>query len=280
MGRVSALADDVPETEPGLDQRGVGVDVGTHHQDVARLEGGVVGQQPEQHLAQDVDLPGDSMACVHLHRTVGRVVDPAVGPGKVRREVGLQPAEERVRQRRLGFGGVGGDVGGGEGALELAGVASEPGQERMADDPVAVVVGPGYGAGAPAQRLPDRGDGCGSHTWTSRSRPRASSRPISVTDSRVWPNSESRVGRSNASGSSTQSVNGLEVALHGRRGVDAGDQPSPQLRLPGEVGGDRGPGAVGVSPCRPVGHQPRPLPGVRREQSAPGAARPRTDGRA
>lgn len=35
----------------GDDQRGVGLDVGAHHQDVAGFQGRVVGEQAEQHLA-------------------------------------------------------------------------------------------------------------------------------------------------------------------------------------------------------------------------------------
>ena len=45
------------EPERGGDQRRERLDVGAHHHDVARLQGRVVGEQPEQHLAQHLDLP-------------------------------------------------------------------------------------------------------------------------------------------------------------------------------------------------------------------------------
>ncbi len=75
----SALVDGVGQAEAGRDQRGVGLDVGAHHEDVARLEGRVVLEQTDQHLAQHVDLAGRAVAGVHLQAAVGRVVDPA-GP--------------------------------------------------------------------------------------------------------------------------------------------------------------------------------------------------------
>ena len=52
----------------------------------------------------------------------------------------------------------------------------------------------------------------------------------------------------------------------GRVGLDPGEQPAPQLGLPGEVGVERLAGAVGVAALSPVGDQLRPLDGVRREQ--------------
>ena len=81
VGRVTFVADDVGQAEPRRDQRGEGLDVGTHHQDVARLEGRVVVEQPDQHLAQHVDLAARPVAGVHLDRAVARGKD-------ARRELG------------------------------------------------------------------------------------------------------------------------------------------------------------------------------------------------
>ena len=69
LARVAA-GDRLAHAERGLDQRRVGLDVGAHHQDVARLEGLVVGEQAEQHLAQHLDLAGRTVAGVHLHAAV------------------------------------------------------------------------------------------------------------------------------------------------------------------------------------------------------------------
>ena len=62
--------DDVAEPEARDDQRGIGLDVRAHDEDVARFEGGVVGEQPQQYLPQHVDLPGRAVAAVHLDRAV------------------------------------------------------------------------------------------------------------------------------------------------------------------------------------------------------------------
>ena len=91
-----AARDGRTHAERRLDQRGVGLDVGAHHQDVARLERGVVGQQPEQHLAQHLDLAGRAVARVHLHAAVVDVEDPAGRvDGGVGRDVGLEPGQQR-----------------------------------------------------------------------------------------------------------------------------------------------------------------------------------------
>ena len=101
----------LPHPEGGLDQRGVGLDVGAHHQDVARLERRlarrrVVGEQPEQHLAQDLDLPRRTVARVHLNRAVVRVEGAGAGvDGGIGCDVLLEPGEQvpatfRVVSRR------------------------------------------------------------------------------------------------------------------------------------------------------------------------------------
>ena len=81
MCRMRAVHD-VAEPETGDDQRRVGLDVRTHDEDVAWFEGLVVGEQTEQHFAQDVDLAGGAVAAVHLHRAV---VCRASGPADERR---------------------------------------------------------------------------------------------------------------------------------------------------------------------------------------------------
>ena len=152
--RVAAL-DDVTETERRGDQRRVVLDVRTHHQDVARLEralagsviAGAVLEQPEQHLAEDLHLPGRAVAAVHLHRPVGRVEGAALRSRGVVSQVGLEPAEQRVgrRGRRHDLVVVGGRA---EAALELALVAAERGEQRVPDPAVADVVA----CGAPGRR--------------------------------------------------------------------------------------------------------------------------------
>ena len=109
----------VAESEVRDDQRRVGLDVRAHHQDVARLQRRVVGEQAEQHLAQHVDLPGRAVATVHLHRPVVVSQRTALRPNGVRGDVGLQPAQERVLAVATAHELIGVRVGR-QGALQLA----------------------------------------------------------------------------------------------------------------------------------------------------------------
>ena len=86
----------VAEPEVGDDQRCIGLDVGAHHQDVARLQRRVVLQQAEQHLAQHVDLTGRAVAAVHLHRAVIGRERATLWPNGIGGDVGLQPTEQGV----------------------------------------------------------------------------------------------------------------------------------------------------------------------------------------
>ena len=105
VARVGATAvADLADAERRLDQRGVGLDVGAHDQDVARLERRVVGEQAEQHLAQHLDLAGRAVAGVHLDAAVvaGRAEREPGSGGGVGGEVGLEPAEQRAGLVRCG----------------------------------------------------------------------------------------------------------------------------------------------------------------------------------
>ena len=145
--RVAAL-DDVTETERRGDQRRVVLDVRAHHQDVAWLERafaanrilGAVLEQPEQHLAEHLHLPGRAVAAVHLDRPVGRVEAAALRARGVVAQVGLEPAEQRVggrqRGRRRDLVVVDGRP---EAALQLALVAAERCEQRVPDPAVADV---------------------------------------------------------------------------------------------------------------------------------------------
>ena len=93
---VAGVPTDLAHAEGRRHQRRVGLDVGAHHQHVPRLEGLVVGEETEDHLAEDLDLARLAVAGVHLHRVVvrgdgaGARVDNEVGG-----EVGLEVAQQR-----------------------------------------------------------------------------------------------------------------------------------------------------------------------------------------
>ena len=112
-------------------------------------------------------------------------------------------------------------------------------------------------------------EGCGNQRWTSRCSPSAARSSASVTGTRVWPNSESRSGRSLAAGSSRS-------ARAPRGGAAPATPPAP--RPPG--GATARPatpgrpaahhpltGPVGVTPGLPAGQQRRALLGVVGEQA-------------
>ncbi len=128
--------------EHGGDERGEGLDVRAHHDDVARLERVVVGQEVEHRVAQHLDLPQPSVAVVDLDRAVVGGED-RLDPGPDRpgvavvADVGLEALEE-------GRGAVGRGRGrgvvddprpglGGDDQLDLADVAAPGAQQRVAD---------------------------------------------------------------------------------------------------------------------------------------------------
>ncbi len=148
--------DHVAEAEACDDQRRVGLDVRAHDEDVARFERLVVGEHAEQNLSENVDLARRAVAAVHLHRAVVGAQRPSVAPHLVGGDVGLQPAQQGV-----------GAVGAGrsrevfvglrvrrQAALQLAKVAAEGGQQRMADLAVAGVAAAGDLAVHVGERLP------------------------------------------------------------------------------------------------------------------------------
>ncbi len=97
---------------------------------------GSSASRPEQDLAEHVDLPGDAVAGMHLHRPVARR-EHATGRDAVRRRRG-RPAASRAgcRGGRTAGSSVSlAGVGDGQRRLELAGVAAEARQQRMAHRP-------------------------------------------------------------------------------------------------------------------------------------------------
>ena len=143
---LAGLGDGAAEPERRLDERRVRLDVGAHHQHVARLERRVVGEQAEDDLAQHLDLPRRPVAGMHLHAAIGRVENPfAVGRELVGREVVLEPAEQVGRA--LDTHPVEPRVDGrvdvderGERALELTDVAAQRREQRVPDALVRGVV--------------------------------------------------------------------------------------------------------------------------------------------
>ena len=227
-----------------------------------------------------------AVAGVHLDRPV--VVGRAAAPRRratalARRSSWSQPSRRVGRAARRSTAARRGAAAVGEGALQLADVAAEGGQQRVADALVAVVVGARHRtARRPRRPAPAtaRSEGCGSHRCTSRCSPSAPSSSTSVTGSRVWPKSESRVGqverlgRRRAAGPASSRVPHVRAAAR-RRPPPAGATARAARR--GRASSAR-PAAVGVA-ARAT--SPRPAAAAARRTprtAAPAAGRPRSAG--
>ncbi len=275
--------------EGGLDQRSVGLDVGAHHQDVAGLERrlagrGVVGEQPEQHLAQDLDLTRRTVARVHLDAAVGRVerARGAIGQ-RVGRDVLLQPGQQVgprprwLRKERSDCLETSGHVVSRrlvprllnhrrERPLELAQVPAEGGEQGVADAQVGVVGPARDGAGCADEGVPERRGGVGQpQVDVAVLTERGEELHLGDGDPGVPEQREPR-RQVLGSGASAERLDHAHVPLAGRRLPDLGGQPAPELGLPGEVRREGATGSVGVVVPLPAGEQGGALRGVRTEQ--------------
>ncbi len=259
------------QPEAGRDQRGVGLDVGAHHEDVARLERRVVLEQADQHLAQHVDLPRRAVTGVHLEAPVARVVTAAGALVDRRRVVGpqvvlKQPEEGRRVAGRRQHGVARREPGPAQRAAQLTRVAAQRGEQRVTDQPGRLVLVTGDDSADVLERVPENR---GSLREVQVDVAVLSERGEQVHLGRGQPGvpEERQPGRQIETGTTgAQGRDRRGVAQVGRRRVDAGQQPSPQLGLPGEVGVQVAAGPVGVAPLAPVGDEGGPLDGVRREQ--------------
>ena len=266
-----AALDDVTEAERRRDQRRVVLDVGAHHEDVARLEGvRVVLEQPEQHLAQHLDLAGRAVAAVHLHRPVGRVERCAALAVAGRRRAGRAGASRaacRAARSRRDLGGRRPAGRPPQAAPQLALVAAERGEQRVPDPAVADVVLARHRAVEVGQRAAtgQRWGAAATGAGRGGGRARGAARPR-------WPASGcGRTARAVAAGQpvpprSRSSVRG--VALVGRVAGDRLRERAPQRRAarPGRRRA-ASPSPSVASAGRPVDEQLRPLGGVRREEA-------------
>ncbi len=168
-GRVGAVLDVVhvagagAGAEGGVDERGEGLDVGAHDDDVPGLERLVLGQDVEDGVTQHLDLAGLAVAAVDLHAAVVR---PEHGTGVVvagQREarwravgphVGLDALQEGGRRRLQRAVVVGLRAGaGGEHQLHLAGVPPPRAQQRVARHLGGVVLAAAHDPAGAGSRL-------------------------------------------------------------------------------------------------------------------------------
>ncbi len=262
------------EPEARRDQRRVGLDVRTHHEDVARLEGRVVVEQPDEHLTQHVDLARGAVAGMYLQAAVvgrrhPRGPELAVG-SPVGAEVGLEPAEERGPLLQRGSRGrLDADVV--EDPAQLAGVTAQGCQQRVVDSLGGrVVVARDHPADAP-QVVPEHRRGLGKPQVDVTSLAERAEQ-LHLGDRQPGVAEEGEPVRQVEtvecrSVAVAQHRHRLAVAHVGRRLPDVGEQPAPQLRLPEQVGVEGRAGAVGVATGAPVGDEGRSLHGVRREDA-------------
>ena len=257
-----AAVDDLAEPEGGRDQRGVGLDVGAHHEDVARLQRRVVLEQTEEHLAEHVDLAGRTVAAVDLDRAVvGGERAPCRGDG-VGGEVGLQPAEQGGGTVRRPASASSTASTRARRALQLADVAAR-GWPAAGGRP-----GRWLGVVAPRRRARAASDsacqsaspGWGSHRWTSW----WVGERVEQLDLGDRAAGCGRRGRAGAAGPRPRRAAGRAPACRswGGRGADPVDQRAPERRLPRQVVGQRRPSAVGR--LRPRASRPAAAAAARR----------------
>ena len=151
-------------------------------------------------------------------------------------------------------------------ALQLAHVASERREQRVAGLQVGGVVAARHGPASPVSDRQSASEGCGSHTCTSRCSPSAASSSTSVTAIRVWPNSESRAGRSTACGPARSSSSTRAWRTTGLGAPTAATSRRQSSGCQSRSGSSRRTRAVAVDARLPVRQEPRPLHGVGREQ--------------
>ena len=277
MRRVAAL-DDVTEAERRGDQRRVVLDVGAHHEDVARLEGRSESSLPRAARAAPRAAPatwraGPWQRCTWTDRSAGsRRAALRARTASARRSAWSQPSS--VSGSAVAARPRASSVGRAEAALQLALVAAERGEQRVPDPAVADVVAcAAPGPARSASRCHRSSLGCGSHRCRSWWVASARSSSISVAGIRVWPNSEMRGGRSLGPGAQPLERRRVPLGAGAARPTasararhSGGCQArSPSRSPPEPVGGVAG---------GPVDEQLRPLRGVRREQ----AGQPARDG--
>ena len=267
------------QPEGGGDQRREGLDVGAHHDDVPRLERRVVGQQPDQDLAQHLDLAVRSVRGVQHHAAVGGIEHRAGGLGlrlAVGGDVGLQPAEQgaggRPRPARAGARSTRSASVAGQRELQLPRVPAEVGQQPMTAQPLGVVVDPSAAGRRPVplqvvgHLLPQsRRRGGQPEVHVAGGGQRGQHRH--VVGLQPGGAEHRQPGRQvDGLGSLPQRPDGRRHPLGRLRSVHARAQPSPQLGLPGPVGTQGLPGRVDVAMLGPGVQHGRPAGGVRGEQ--------------
>ena len=149
----ASVVDARRRAERRLDQRRERLDVRAHDDDVARFEGGVVGEQADDHLAQHLDLAGAAVAGVDLDRAVAR-------RGVVRRAVGAvvgDPVLERAERRCPGAAATGGPRRRGRAArTRLASSVASPAIEASSGCVAGVGASDRRGGSARGQPAPER----------------------------------------------------------------------------------------------------------------------------
>ena len=251
----------VAEPEVGDDQRRIGLDVGAHHHDVARLQRRVVGQQAEQHLAQHVDLPRRAVAAVHLHRAVAFGEHAALWPNARWRRCRIAASPSRVSRfgrRRPRYSSVAGLAG----RLRCSSRRSRPSVASSGCWAArsAGVVAAGDRAVDAGERLPQVVAGVRQpQVQVVVGGQRVEQLDVGARQPGVPEQRQpcGQVGRAFA-----QPGDGLLLPDVRGIGVDAVDQRPPQFRLPGQVGVE-----VWRVAVQPVDQQLRTLPGVGREQA-------------
>ena len=167
-----------------------------------------------------------------------------------------------------------------ERALQLAHVATEGGEQRVADPLVGAVLAARHGAGRSVERVPERGRGVRQpEVHVAVLAERAEQLDLGDRDPGVAEQREPRrqvgpVGRRRAAASSTATCRSAR-----RRRADCGGEQAPQLGLPGRSAATAPPAPSVSSPCSQSASRAAAARRTTRT-GAPGAGPRRSDGRA
>ena len=273
------------QPERGGEQRCVGLDVGAHHEDVARLERRVVLHQPDEHLAQHLDLSGRAVAGVHLHRAVRRARASRPDRAACGRRAGrpaasdssgvaalVVPVDDVLVVRARGSSATAAAPGSRARARRATGARrSRPdASSRRRTGPAATTS---------AQLGPGGRRACGSQRCTSRTSPTAAQqlelgdRQPGVPEHRQPVGQRERLAVTDRLRASRCA--GRPAAAASTRSSSARQRCGCQARSSGRSA----PGPVGVPPRAPVGEQPSVAARRTTRRGRRGGARPTSGGR-
>ena len=271
-GWAAVVGDDLASPKRGRDQRRVGLDVGAHHQDVARLEGGGrrrAGPRAPRAAPRPGGLGRGRRAPGCCGRRRSARARRAGSEVALRGDVGLQPAEQGV-PRGCVEPGPGGRRRRPPREVRCSSRRSRPErrEQRVPDLLVGAVVASRDRPGRAGERVPQGARRVRQpEVHVAVRAQRVEQLDLGHGDPGVPEEGEPRREVERLGPPRSRSTTAACRTTGDGAGDDLGDQPAPQLGLPGQVGVDQRSPAPSVSrPASQSASRLGTLDGVRREQ--------------